>query len=348
MRAITFQGRCHVVCESVSEPRIESDGDAIVRVQLAGLCGSDMHPYHERERGLDHGTVMGHEFVGEVVDVGDGVAGLRPGTVVVGPFTTSCGECYFCRSGLTARCVAGALFGWVSGGVGLQGAQAEFMRVPLAETTLVPVPDGVPAERALLTGDILATGTYCAERAEVDGRGTYVVVGCGPVGIMTIAAARHRGAERVLAFDRVAERLALAREAGAIAYDVDGGDPAAVVLEATSGRGADAVMEAVGAAGAERLAYELVRPGGIVSVVGVHTDPGFSFTPSEAYDKNLTYRSGRCPARHYTPGLLAALLDGSLTFPDVISHRMPLDEGARAYEIFDRKLDGCTKVVLIP
>ena len=167
MKGITFQGRATVSYDTVPEPRIEQPSDAIVRVQAAAICGSDMHPYHERERGLDHGTVMGHEFVGEVVEVGDAVTTPRLGDMVCSPFTTSCGRCFFCERGLTCRCSSGQLFGWVAQGVGLPGSQAEYVRVPLAEGTLMCLPDGVSVAAALLMGDILSTGFFCAEGAGI-------------------------------------------------------------------------------------------------------------------------------------------------------------------------------------
>ena len=301
MKALTFQGERKLRCETVDDPRVIDPGDAIVRVQLTAICGSDMHVYHGRETGLDAGTVMGHEFVGEVVETGPDVAGLSVGDRVFSPFTTSCGVCFYCRSGLTARCDRGQLYGWVQDGVGLHGAQAEFVRVPMAQSTLVPMPESVFPEEALLLGDVLSTGYFCARNADVRPDGVYVIVGCGPVGLMGIVGARELGAERIFAIDSVPERLKLAESFGARAVDFTTEDPSERLLEATDGRGADAVLELVGSPAAGRAAYELVRPGGIVSVVGVHTDPAFPFTPAEAYDKNLTYRVGRCPARQIAP-----------------------------------------------
>jgi threonine dehydrogenase-like Zn-dependent dehydrogenase len=348
VKALTFGGRQVVRCESVPEPRIDTATDAIVAVRLAGICGSDLHVYHERERGLDRGTTMGHELVGQVLAAGDAVATLRPGDRVACPFTTSCGRCYFCRRGLTCRCTSGQLFGWVEGGRGLQGAQAERVRVPLADSTLVPLPDAVSDEAGLLLGDVLATGYFCADLAGVDGSGVYAVVGCGPVGLMALAAARHLGAEQVLAVDSVPERLQRARDLGARTVDHRVESAIEAIRDLTEGRGADAVLEVVGSASATRTAVDLVRPGGVVASVGVHTEERFAFGPGEAYDKNLTYRTGRCPARHYMERLLP--LVGARRFPldSLVSHRLPLEEGPRGYALFDARQDGCTKVVLTP
>jgi threonine dehydrogenase-like Zn-dependent dehydrogenase len=348
VRALTFHGPRSVVAERVPDARLESPGDAVVRVALAGICGSDLHVYHGREVGLDPGTVLGHEFVGEVVEIGAGVRSLRPGDRILSPFSTCCGDCFYCRGGLTARCEAGGLFGWVQDGVGLQGAQAELVRVPLADTTLVRVPEGVSDEEALLLGDVLPTGAFCARMAGVREGGSYAVIGCGPVGLMAAVAAREMEAGTVHAIDSVPERLALAARFGARAIDARSEDPVEVVRSATAGRGADAVLEAVGSPEATRLAIDLVRPGGTIAIVGVHCEPAFPFSPSRAYDLNLTLRVGRCPARAILGDLVPWVTARRHDLAAVISHRLPLDDGPRGYAIFDRKEDGCTKVVLRP
>ena len=348
MRALTFNGVRSIGFETVDDPMIESPGDAIVRVELTAVCGSDLHVYHGREAGLDQGTVMGHEFVGDVVEVGAGVRKAAAGMRVLSPFSTSCGLCFYCTRGLTARCVAGQLFGWVQQGHGLHGGQAQYVRVPLADGTLVPIPEDVTPEEGLLLGDILSTGYYCARQAEVGPGGTYVVVGCGPVGLLAVVAARELGAENLFAVDRVPERLELARRFGAIPIDFSSTDVVTEVHEATGGRGADGVLEVVGNEAAHRLALDLVRPGGTISVVGVHNEAQFAFTPAEAYERNLTYRVGRCPARAVLEQVVPIVRARRHDLGAVISHRMELADGARGYDIFDRKLDGCTKVVLRP
>lgn len=348
MRALTFQGLRALKLESLPDPRIEAPGDAIVAVRLAGICGSDLHPYHGREQGLDPGTVMGHEFVGEVVETGAEVRALRRGDRVLSPFTTSCGSCFFCRSGLTARCESGQLFGWRCRGRGLHGAQAEYVRVPLAESTLVPMPESLGEEVALLLGDVLATGYHGVRSAGFGPQRVCAVVGAGPVGLSALVAARELGAERVFAIDSVPERLALAGEFGASPVHRLATDPLAVLREATEGRGADAVLEAVGGAAPLRLALDLVRPGGTVAVVGVHNEDRFPLSPAEAYDKNLTFTIGRCPARALFTELIAVARRRNQDLTRIITHRLPLDEGPRGYEVFDRKLDGCIKAVLRP
>lgn len=348
MKAITFQGPRDLAVENVDDPVLQEASDVIVEVELSAVCGSDLHVYHARETGLDRGTVMGHEFVGRVLETGGEVRDLKAGQSVLSPFTTSCGACYYCRAGLTARCTRGGLFGWVEGGVGLHGAQAERVRVPLAESTLLPIPDGVSPEEGLLLGDVFSTGYFCALRGDVTGGGVCVVIGCGPVGLSAILGAHDLGAERVFAVDSVTERLEIARTLGATPIDYTTTDPASIVAAATEGRGADTVLELVGNAAAHRTAIDLVRPGGTVSVVGVHNEEHFSFTPTEAYDKNLTYRVGRCPARQMAQRLLPTVLEKRFDLTPLISHRFPLDQGVTAYEWFDEKRDGCIKAVLEP
>jgi threonine dehydrogenase-like Zn-dependent dehydrogenase len=348
VRALTFAGDRSVRVDSVPDPALETPTDAVVAVRLTAVCGSDLHVYQGRERGLDPGTVMGHEMVGEVLQTGADVTTVTPGDRVACPFTTSCGRCFYCARGLTCRCVSGQLFGWVEGGQGLQGTQAERVRVPLADSTLVKLPASVSDEAGLLLGDVLPTGEFGAELAGVDGSGVYAVVGCGPVGLMAVASARRRGPRRIVAIDAVPERLDLARALGARPLDLREESPLDVLRAITEGRGADAVVEAVGSPNATRTSVDIVRPGGVVASVGVHTETRFAFTPTEAYDKNLTYRTGRCPARHLMESLLPFVADGRLSPTAVVSHRMSLEDGPEAYALFDGRRDGCTKVVLTP
>jgi threonine dehydrogenase-like Zn-dependent dehydrogenase len=347
VRALIFENVRQVGYASVPDPEIRAPGDVIVRVEAAGVCGSDLHVYRGLETGLDAGTVMGHELVGEVVEVGRGVRQLRPGDRVVSPFTTNCGACFYCRAGLTARCVNGQLYGWVEKGKGLQGTQAELVRVPMADATLVRLPEGTPAETALFAGDNLATGWFGAESADAGPGRVVAVVGCGPVGLMAVLAARELGVDRVFGIEALPERLALAEHWGATAIDWRD-DPAGRIRDATEGRGVDAVVEAVGSQQSTRLAFDLVRPGGTIAALGVHTEPHLAIAPAEMYDKNLTYRTGRAPARTYMERLLPLIRSDRYDLGALISHRLPLSEGPRGYELFDRKLEGCTKVVLRP
>ncbi len=346
MRALTFQDVETLAVATVDDPGIVAPGDVVVRVRWAGICGSDLHVYHGRERGLDAGTVMGHELAGEVVATGSEVRRFAVGDDVVSPFTTSCGSCFYCDDGLTARCEHGQLLGWVEEGRGLHGCQAEYVRIPLADASLVAAPREAPLDLALLAGDILATGFFGAEGAGAAPGRSIGVVGCGPVGLMAVVAARELGAERVFAIDSIGERLALAAGWGATPVELRN-SPAAV-LEATGGRGVDGVVEAVGSPGATRTAVDLVRHGGTVAAVGVHTEASFAFAPGEAYDRNLTYRAGRCPARRYMERALAVIASERYDLDRLISHRLSLEEGVDAYAMFAERRPGCTKILLAP
>lgn len=348
MRALTFSGKADIRYRVVKDPELISSSDVIVRVKLACICGSDLHVYYARERGLDEGTVMGHEFVGEVVEKGNDVRTFSVGDLVMSPFTTNCGKCYYCHIGLTCRCERGQLYGWVENGRGLQGTQAEYVRVPLADSTLMKIPEGVTLEEGLLLGDILATGFFCARQAEIRPDGVQVVIGCGPVGLMTIVGALECGAKKLFAIDSVPERLAMARQFGAIPIDFSKEIPLEIIKSYNEGRGADAVMEAVGNRNASRLAYEILRPGGILSSVGVCTDSALSFSPVEAYDKNITFKTGRCPARQLMGSLVPMVQQKKYNLTAILTHKMKLKAGSDGYAIFANQKDGCLKLVLEP
>ena len=348
MKAIVYHAPFAVSYDQVPDPLLEDAQDAIVRVEMTALCGSDLHVYEGRETGLDPYTPLGHEFVGEIVDVGGSVRHFAPGDKVVSPFSTSCGTCFFCRQNLTGRCSRGQLYGWVAGGQGLGGAQAEYVRVPLADATLMHAPEGMEPEQSILLADILPTGYFVADNARIEAGDCCAVVGCGPVGLMAIACARELGADRVFAIDGIAERLALAERLGGVPLNFATTDVAASIAEATDGRGVDKVLEVVGSAEATRTAMRILRIGGTMSVVGVHNEAHFAFSPNEAYDKNLTFRIGRCSARAYMASALSILRSGKYPLARVISHRLQLQEGKRAYKMFADRAERCTKIVFTP
>ncbi len=345
MNGVCFQSIGKVGWQELDDPRIESAGDAIVSVSMAGLCGSDLHPFFGRETGLDPGTVMGHEFIGEVVECGSAVRRFQSGEIVCAPFSTSCGECFYCLSGLTARCIKNQLFGWRSGQSGLHGGQAELVRVPHADGTLVRLAGRAP-EIGLLLGDNLSTGFYCAEMAGANEQGVHVVIGCGTVGLLCLLACQARGVEpqNLLALDMQPQRLAMAARMGATTFC----DPAPLqemLMQRTDGRGADSVMELVGLPEAQKLAYQFVRPGGTMSVIGCHCTPGFTFGPADAYNKNLVYRTGRCSARHFMDRLDSIVDQFEAELLALITHRfMPVD-AIKAYDVFSTRADGCIKAV---
>lgn len=350
MRALLLEAPRRIVFrDDLPEPEIVDGRDAIVRVELAGLCGSDLHPYLGREA-VRPGTIPGHELVGTVITVGAAVAGLAPGDRVLAPFTTSCGACPPCRRSLSARCREGELLGWrppegaesASGaGRGVHGAQAERVRIPLAGTTLLRIPAGVDDLTALLLGDNFSTGWFGAECAGAGPGASIAVIGCGAVGLSAVSAAHHLGAERILAVDPVPERRAAAASIGARAVAPE------EATDALGGEGAAGAVEAVGSPDAQRLALDLVRPGGTIAAVGVHAAP-FAFTPGEAYDRNLVYRAGRCPVRSLLDRLLPEVAAGRVRVPvgTIIGEAgLPLEEGAEAYRRFAERRGGVRKIV---
>jgi threonine dehydrogenase-like Zn-dependent dehydrogenase len=346
LKALTFHSKETLAFESIPDPTIVEPFDAIVKVKLCAICGSDLHVYHEWEKGIDHGTAMGHEFMGEVVEVGKSVKTLKAGDHVMSPFTSNCGECFYCKIGLTCRCAQSQLFGWREKNKGLHGGQAEYVRVPLADATLLRTPEGISDDEALMLGDIIPTGFFCAQQAEVKPKGVYAIVGCGPVGLMAILGAIELGAEKVFAFDKEPSRLVHARKFGAIAIDVGQSNPLDEIKTATQGRGADGVMEAVGSSSSVSLAFDLIRPGGILSAVGVCTEKHLPFSPTQAYDKNITYKVGRCPARHLMRPISKLVQEKKYDFTSIITHRMKLSQGIEGYNLFSEKRDGCLKVVM--
>lgn len=345
MKGICFKAIQQIELLDMNDPVIESAHGAIVQVSMAGLCGSDLHPFFGREAGLDPGTVMGHEFVGNVIEVGTDVKKFAVGDRVYVPFSTNCGDCYYCHLGLTSRCVSGQLFGWRQENKGLHGGQSERVFVPHADGSFMKVPEGVTDVDALLLGDNFSTGYYCAEMAGVKPGGVYAVIGCGTVGQLGILSARSMGAEKIFAFDLVPERRQQAEELGAIALEPNESS-ISEVMSASDGRGADGVMELVGLPPAQELAYQLIRPGGTMSVIGCHCTPNFAFSPVDAYDKNLVYKTGRCPARFYMGKLTERVASGEFDLSRFVTHHFSPDECVKAYDVFSQQKDGCTKAVI--
>ena len=344
MKAVCFKGVESVSCLEVPDPKIQRPTDAIVNTSLAGLCGSDLHPFWGREVGLDMDTVMGHEVVGTVVEVGNAVANFKVGDQVFAPFSTSCGKCFYCISNLPSRCENSQLFGWVQNGLGLHGCQSEYVRIPHADGTLLKKPEGLSDISALLLGDNFSTGYYCAQMAEVQPGRSYAVIGCGTVGLLCILAAKSMGADMVFALDPVKSRQIQAESMGAVAMDAKD-ESIQAILEKTQGRGVDGVMELVGIPAAQELAFKLIRPGGIMSVIGCHCTPNFAFSPVDAYDKNLTYKTGRCPARFYMDILTDRVAAGEFQIDQFVTHNFDPSDCVSAYDTFSHRKDGCLKAV---
>jgi 2-desacetyl-2-hydroxyethyl bacteriochlorophyllide A dehydrogenase len=346
MQAIVFHGPKDVRVESVPDAALGDSRGAVVRVSCASICGSDLHPYHG-VMPVPAGVTLGHECVGVVEDVGRDVGRFKKGDRVIVPGVIGCGDCDACRRGYVVGCLN--LFNKVYGfSPELPGGQAEALSVPNADANLFATPPDLSDEQVLFLTDILPTGFYAAENAAIEPGQTIAVVGCGPVGLFSIMSAQLFGPARILAIEKVGERLALARTLGATPIDATTADPRTAVLDATHGRGADAVIEAVGAADTVQLALDLVRTGGVVSVVGVLLDAAFPFPMGTAFMKDLTFRIGLVNVPGFVRRLLPLIESGRLDPTMLISHRLPLSEGRRAYELFDTRQDGCVKVTLRP
>jgi threonine dehydrogenase-like Zn-dependent dehydrogenase len=346
MKAIVFHGPYDVRVESVPDPSLQDSRGALVRVTRASICGSDLHPYHG-VMPLLPGVVFGHECVGVVEDVGRDVRRFKKGDRVIVPGVIGCGDCAPCRAGYVVGCLVQAtkVYGFSPE---LPGGQAEAIHVPHADANLFLSPAELDDEQVLFLTDILPTGYYAAQNATIAPGQTIAVIGCGPVGLSAIMSAQLFGPARVLAIDRVDYRLAQAKKLGAIPVDAGQRDPVDAILEATDGRGADAVIEAVGATETVQLALNLVRIGGVVSVVGVLLDAEFPFPMGTAFMKDLTFRIGLVDVPRFVPTLIPLIQSGRLDPMSLISHRLPLSQGKHAYELFDKRLEGCLKIALTP
>jgi len=335
---------------------------------------------------MKKGDILGHEFMGEVVDVGPAIRNLRPGDRVVVPFAIACGNCFFCRRELWSLCdnsnpkadaneklhgyTTAGLFGYSHLYGGYAGGQAEYVRVPYADVGPLVVPAGIPDERVLFLGDIFPTGWMAAENCEIRPGDTIAVFGAGPVGLFAIRSAFLQGAERVLAIESVPERLALAESVGAETLDESQGDVIERLREATGGLGPDACIDAVGLEahghGAVdwydkakqamkletdrpivlRTAIETCRKGGILSIPGVYGGVLDKVPLGAAFAKGLTFRMGQTHVHRYMKPLLDRILGDDIDPSFLITHRLPLEDAPHAYEIFRNKEDGCIKVVL--
>jgi 2-desacetyl-2-hydroxyethyl bacteriochlorophyllide A dehydrogenase len=341
MRAVKLVGTEAVAVQEVSDPSLAGDADAIVRVTHTAICGADLLPYHGYTPGFELGTTLGHEFVGVVHDAGDALGDLKPGQRVVNTSMTSDGTCAHCRAGRPTQCRSRAMFGYSGVYPRLEGGQADLVRVPHADRCLWPIPDDVSDEDAVFVADILPTGLLAVQRGAVGAGDVVVVLGCGPVGLMALICALGT-ARRVIAVDGIPARLALAQSLGAEAVDPSLASEA--VAAATSAIGADAVIEASGSPAALTSALDLVRPQGVVSVVGAHFEPDYPLNNGLMFEKEITLAFAIGNPGRDRERLLAMIQAGALKPSAVITHRMPLGEAAEAYRAFDAR--EATKVVL--
>jgi alcohol dehydrogenase len=342
MRAVAFQepGRVDVV--EVADPELQAADDALIRVRATGVCGSDLHIYRGRIP-IEPGFIIGHEYVGEVVAVGDAVAGVGVGDRVLGTFQTACGTCWFCRHRWFHKCDRSRTFGHGATLGSLQGTQAELALVPHADLALRRVPEGMSDEVALFAGDVMGTGYHAA--LDVRSGDTVAVLGLGPVGLCAVQAAMVAGAATVVAIDAVEDRLLMAGEFGATPVHLTEGSPRDEVRRLTSGRGVDVAIEAVGDPRALELAIRLARKEGTLSIVGVYAER-VEVHMGLAWLKSLTITGGQANVIGHVDRVLALLSAGRLDPAPLVTHHMPLAQAPEAYALYDRR--EALKILLTP
>jgi len=389
MKAVCYHGKEDVRIERVPDPSILNPRDAIVKVTSTAICGSDLHIYGGYIPTMEKGDILGHEFMGEVVAVGQNNARLRVGDRVVVPFTIACGNCYFCKEQLWSLCdnsnpnawIAEKLNGFSGSGLfgyshmygGYPGGQAEYARVPFADVGPIKVPDSLSDEQVLFLSDIFPTGYMAAENCDIGPGDTVAVWGCGPVGQFAIQSAWLLGADRVIAIDRVPERLAMAASRGhAEILNYEETDVLDALRAMTGGQGPDACIDAVGLEAhgttldawydlaktsmylatdrphALRQAITACRKGGTVSIPGVYGGFLDKFPLGAAFAKGLTLKMGQTHVHKYLPTLLRHIEQGTIDPSFVITHRVALDEAPEMYRTFREKQDDCVKVVMKP
>ena len=390
MRAVCWWGKGDVRVLDVPDPEILNPHDAIVRVTLTAICGSDLHLYDGVVPTMMRGDILGHEFMGEIVEVGTEVRKLKAGDRVIVPFPIACGRCWFCQNRLWSLCdntnpnawMVEAITGYAGSGIygyshmygGYAGGQAEYARIVFADTNAMKIPEGIPDEKVLFLTDILPTGYMAAENCDIKPGDVVAVWGAGPVGLFAIASARLLGAERIIAIDRIPERLALAQEqwgAEPLNYeDVD--DPFDEIKQRTGGRGPDRCIDAVGMEGhghtvdaiydrvkqamrvqfdrahSLRQALHACRKGGTVSIPGVYAGLIDKVPFGTAFAKGLTLKMGQTHVHNYTAPLLDRIHRGEIDPSVIISHRVSLEDAPEMYEIFRDKEQDCVKVVMKP
>ena len=391
MKALGWHGKEDIRYDTVSDPAIEHPRDAIIKVTSCAICGSDLHLFHNLVPAMLPGDIMGHETMGEVVEVGSAAKGtLKKGDRVVIPFTIQCGECDQCLRGNFSVCertnrkkdlgdkafghATAGLFGYTHLTGGYPGGQAEYLRVPFADTTHVKVPGGIDDEKLLFLSDILPTGWQAAVQADIQPTDTVAIWGCGPVGQMTIRSAILLGAEQVIAIDHLPERLSMAAAAGAITINFDEENIVERLNELTGGKGPHKCIDAVGTEShvsfgqpdtvldraKQMLMIEndrphvlremiyVCRPAGVISIIGVYLGLVDKIPMGQAMNKGLTFRMAQAHVPRWTGDLLRRIEDGQIDPSFVITHKASLADGPEMYRTFRDKADGCVKVMLRP
>ncbi|MDN3359777.1 zinc-dependent alcohol dehydrogenase family protein [Actinomadura sp. DC4] len=344
MRALVYHGPGDKAWEEVPKPQVVDDTDAVVRVDAVTICGTDLHILKGDVPAVTPGRILGHEAVGTVESVGGGVKTVKPGDRVLVSCITACGRCRFCRESRYGQCLGGG--GWILGHK-IDGTQAEYVRVPFADTSAYPIPDGASDEETLMLADILPTGYEVGVlNGEVRPGDVVAVVGSGPIGLSAIMGARLFSPSHVIAIDLADSRLEAAKQFGAdVTVNNARQDPLAVVHSLTGGLGADVTIEAVGVPAAFELAVRLVRPGGHVANIGVHGEPA-TLHLEEQWIRDITIRTGLVDT-YSTPTLLRLVGGHQADAGRFVTHHFAMDDFIQAYEVFaDAGESGALKVVL--
>ncbi len=344
MKALVYRGPEKIGLEDVPLPQILEPDDAIVRVTTSTICGTDIHIWHGGMPEVEAPRVIGHEFVGEVVEVGSNVHSAKVGDKVAVSCVTQCGECFYCVRGDYSHCTTGS---WIFG-YKIDGCQAEYVRVPHANLGLFPIPEGLTEEDVLFVGDILSTGYFGAENAKVEAGDTVAVMGCGPVGMCAMMSARLWGPSQIIAVDTNQDRLNVALKQGIadVALNPLKENVPERIRELTGGLGADRTLEAVGATPTYQLALDSVRAGGNVSLIGVFEKPQ-ELQMNKLWIKNINISMGLVNANRI-PQLLKLIQKGKINTNFLITHRAPLNDIEKGYDVFGNKKDNCLKWVITP
>ncbi len=342
MKGLVYKGVNDLGVENVPEPHIESSTDAVAKVTLSAICGSDIHIKHGMLPFVKPGTIIGHECCGVIEDVGSDVYYFKKGDRVVASAAFSCGKCFYCRHQQAQLCERGGVFGTFE----TQGSQAEYVRIPFADNTLAKIPDNLTDEDVLFISDILCTGFHGVAEASVEVGDTVAVFGSGPVGLCAVACAQLFGPSLVIAVDIEDPRLNVAEKLGAIPINASKEDPVARIKELTGGRGADVTIEAAGYEPTLMGCLQSKRRGGRVSILGLFGEP-ISFPIHQLCFDSFSMSIGLGDFR-YMNELIKLIQKGKLDLKPIITHRLPLSEAIRGYEIFERQLEGCIKVLLKP
>ncbi|SFU85790.1 Threonine dehydrogenase [Methylobacterium sp. 174MFSha1.1] len=390
MKALVWHGTADIRCDTVPDPTIEDGRDAIIKVTSCAICGSDLHLYDHFMPGMKSGDIMGHETMGEVVEVGRDNKSLKVGDRIVVPFTIICGQCDQCKRGNFSVCertnrnakLAETAFGHTTAGLfgythltgGYAGGQAEYLRVPFADATHIKVPKGIPDEKLLFLSDIFPTGWQAAVQCDIQPEDTVAIWGCGPVGQMAIRSAILLGARRVIAIDRVPERLAMARAGGAETIDLEEeSNVVARLNDMTGGKGPEKCIDSVGMEAHATSSLDAIydrakqavmlesdrphvlrqmimacRPAGVLSIPGVYGGLIDKVPFGAAMNKGLTFRMGQTHVNRWSDDLLRRIEEGQIDPSFVITHTVGLEQGPEMYRTFRDKQDGCIKVMIRP